>query len=295
MWQKDYKIYDHLGSLRLVLRADPVNTYNVITSTDYEPFGRVLSQSGKSTRETFIGKENDIESELGDFGVRKFSDETGRFTSIDPLFEKYYNWSPYVYSMNNPVNVKDDNGKIVEAVTDVAQNAVRGTVPENLQQFVQFNNGVLDNQMMKRNMPSGIDVNSNFATLSRIADNPMVVNVDVNQKVAANDSKGNDNSKEFYQNGKSTYNGNEIWGDGLTILPKGMEKQGAGSDGLFSKDNKINVFLNPKGGRSLSEEAKHELFLHVRIALQKKWAPHIWDEKGNDQNKLIQYYQKKIE
>jgi hypothetical protein len=38
--------------------------------TDYEPFGRVLVQ---------LGKENDKESELGDFGVRKFSDETGRF------------------------------------------------------------------------------------------------------------------------------------------------------------------------------------------------------------------------
>ena len=39
--------------------------------------------------------------------------ETEQFTSIDPLFEKYAGWTPYQYSMNNPVNMKDDNGKSV--------------------------------------------------------------------------------------------------------------------------------------------------------------------------------------
>jgi hypothetical protein len=32
----------------------------------------VLSHVGKNTRKSFIGKENDKESELGDFGVRKY-------------------------------------------------------------------------------------------------------------------------------------------------------------------------------------------------------------------------------
>ena len=41
----------------------------------------------------------------------KYDDGIGRFTSIDPLFEKYAGWAPYQYSMNNPVNMKDDNGK----------------------------------------------------------------------------------------------------------------------------------------------------------------------------------------
>ncbi|MFA6571788.1 MAG: RHS repeat-associated core domain-containing protein [Bacteroidota bacterium] len=93
--------------------------------TDIEPFGRVLAQVGKKTRNTFIGKENDKESELGDFGVRKFSDETGRFTSIDPLFEKYYNWSPYVYCFNNPIIAKDNNGK--DAVAVVQNNTITVT------------------------------------------------------------------------------------------------------------------------------------------------------------------------
>ena len=41
----------------------------------------------------WIGKERDYESSLSDFGIRKYDEEIGRFTRIDPLFEKYYGWS----------------------------------------------------------------------------------------------------------------------------------------------------------------------------------------------------------
>ncbi len=58
----------------------------------------------------FIGKEKDAESNLGDFGVRKYEDFSGRFTSPDPLWEKYYGWSPYHYCRNNPVSRVDPNG-----------------------------------------------------------------------------------------------------------------------------------------------------------------------------------------
>jgi hypothetical protein len=71
------------------------------------------------TRQSYIGKEKEPENNLGDHtstklsdhastklsdhtstklsasGVRKYDYETGRFNSIDPLFEKYYGWSPY--------------------------------------------------------------------------------------------------------------------------------------------------------------------------------------------------------
>jgi RHS repeat-associated protein len=67
-------------------------------------------------RQSFIGKptsgvEKDNESSLGDFGVRKFDDFTGRFFQIDPLWEKYYSWTPYHYSANNPVSFLDPGGK----------------------------------------------------------------------------------------------------------------------------------------------------------------------------------------
>ena len=42
--------------------------------------------------------------------MRKYSYALGRFTSIDPLWEEYYEWSPYQYSINNPVMFEDGNG-----------------------------------------------------------------------------------------------------------------------------------------------------------------------------------------
>lgn len=79
------------------------------------------------TRQGYIGKEKDVENGLGDHGVRKYDYETGRFNSIDPLWEKYYGWSPYQYCMNNPVinidptglsTMTSQKGEVVSVVDD---------------------------------------------------------------------------------------------------------------------------------------------------------------------------------
>jgi RHS repeat-associated protein len=44
-------------------------------------------------------------------GVRKYENEVGVFTSIDPLWEQYRGWSPYHYAGNNPIMALDWNGK----------------------------------------------------------------------------------------------------------------------------------------------------------------------------------------
>ena len=40
-------------------------------------------------------EELDFFSQLRDHGVRKYDDEICRFTSIDPLWEKYISMTPY--------------------------------------------------------------------------------------------------------------------------------------------------------------------------------------------------------
>ena len=40
----------------------------------------------------------------------KFSDDLGRFTSVDPLWEEFRGWSPYQYGYNNPLMVTDPSG-----------------------------------------------------------------------------------------------------------------------------------------------------------------------------------------
>ena len=62
----------------------------------------------------FLSK--DAESSLGDFGIRKYDDLVGRFFQIDPLWEKYYGWTPYHYSANNPVSFLDPSGLTVTKI-----------------------------------------------------------------------------------------------------------------------------------------------------------------------------------
>ena len=84
-------------------------------------YGKILWQDNNNDeRHSFLGKEKDEESDLGDYGVRKYDDLTGRFTATDPLWEKYYGWSPYVYSANNPVNRVDRDGRKVRFANGVS-------------------------------------------------------------------------------------------------------------------------------------------------------------------------------
>ena len=50
---------------------------------------------------------------LYDYGARFYDPAIGRFTTQDPLAEKYGPTSPYVYCLNDPVNKFDPDGEKV--------------------------------------------------------------------------------------------------------------------------------------------------------------------------------------
>ncbi len=102
---QEYRITDHLGSNRVTLD----NTGSVVTTTDYAPFGGAIA--GVPPRKGFIDKERDGEHGLGNFGVRAYDYDAGRFTSIDPLLEKMPAWSPYHYGHNSPITRLDPSGE----------------------------------------------------------------------------------------------------------------------------------------------------------------------------------------
>lgn len=60
---------------------------------------------------SYIGKEKYTESNLGDHGVRKYDSDLGRFLCPDAMWEKYISYTPYQYSLNNPISNIDWDGK----------------------------------------------------------------------------------------------------------------------------------------------------------------------------------------
>jgi len=70
-----------------------------------------------SNRRHFSGKESQsiLNASISflDFGARMYNLAIARWTAADPLSEKYYGISPYVYCLNNPTNSFDPDGKAV--------------------------------------------------------------------------------------------------------------------------------------------------------------------------------------
>ncbi|MDR1198834.1 MAG: hypothetical protein LBK94_07470 [Prevotellaceae bacterium] len=80
------------------------------------PFGKEHENPDLITstnRYTFSGKEKQTIRDLGwlDFSARMLETEFGRWLVPDPLAEKYYSISPYVYCMNNPLRFIDPDGR----------------------------------------------------------------------------------------------------------------------------------------------------------------------------------------
>jgi RHS repeat-associated protein len=109
----NYFITDHLGSTRVIID----NAGEIKAQYNYYPFGRQwedLNLMANTNRYTFSGKEKQTVKDLGylDFGARMLRNETDPpgWMSIDPLCEKYYSLSPYMYCAGNPIRFVDPDG-----------------------------------------------------------------------------------------------------------------------------------------------------------------------------------------
>ena len=132
---------DHLGSVRAVIDGD---TGTVVKTSDYYPFGKRIqvtapvsepvggsqhasepavapvapatsvASTSSPNRWHFSGKESQsflyANIPLLDFGARMYNPTIARWTTSDPMSEKYYGISPYVYCLGNPISIIDPNG-----------------------------------------------------------------------------------------------------------------------------------------------------------------------------------------
>ncbi|MEP5339990.1 MAG: RHS repeat-associated core domain-containing protein, partial [Algibacter sp.] len=119
-----YQYKDHLGNVRLSY-MDSDGDGSITASTEileennYYPFG--LKHKGYNNAPVtnhpykYSGKE--LNEELGldwyDFGARNYDATLGRWMNIDNLAGKWATYSPYAYTVNNPIYFIDPNGEDV--------------------------------------------------------------------------------------------------------------------------------------------------------------------------------------
>ena len=115
-----YHLKDHLGSIRAIVDGSG----RLLEENDYYAFGHRHPRSehaqSSANRFKYNGKELQTVGGLGylDYGARMYDQSLGRWFTTDPLSEKYYGLSPYVYCGNNPLRYVDPDGRDVWEVNN---------------------------------------------------------------------------------------------------------------------------------------------------------------------------------
>ena len=104
-----YYLKDHQGNNRVVVSSGGT----VAEVNHYYPFGSVFASTGNVQPYKYNDKELDTKKGLNwyDYGARHYDATLGRWLVVDPLAEKYYDLSPYIYCNNSPIRYIDPTGE----------------------------------------------------------------------------------------------------------------------------------------------------------------------------------------
>ncbi|MEE1258651.1 MAG: RHS repeat-associated core domain-containing protein [Paludibacteraceae bacterium] len=101
---------DHLGSTSYVTDADG----NIAQHVEYIPYGEVFVEERNnsfSTNYLFNAKELDNETGLYYYGARYLDPTGAMWLSVDPMWEKNIDATPYNYCHGNPIKLMDPDGR----------------------------------------------------------------------------------------------------------------------------------------------------------------------------------------
>jgi RHS repeat-associated protein len=94
----------------------------IIRVDDYYPFGMTYHTSERTGYTTnkylFNSKERQELTDWYDYGWRQYDPLIARWNSVDPIVELYYSFSPYSYSINNPIRFTDILGMGIDDTND---------------------------------------------------------------------------------------------------------------------------------------------------------------------------------
>ena len=116
-----YFIQDHLGNNRVVVDQSG----NVEEVNHYYPYGMSFAEGTFADKQPYKynGRELDRKNGLDwyDYGARMYDVALGRWHVVDPMTEKSYVWSPYVYCKNSPLSRVDIDGMYDYTVNNVGK------------------------------------------------------------------------------------------------------------------------------------------------------------------------------
>lgn len=237
------------------------------------------------------------------------SDRSSIWYGVDPLCEKYPNYSPYVYCMNNPVKYIDPDGKRVLPST-IGLYLIRNTLTSTEAQYVQLDkNGYIDANILMKGQSELGKVGGNYSALLTIAQNDNTVEVSApNDKFVMNDNYayvGGSNiafpfKDPIVEDGEFTGSG----GLGITLAPIGTQRtehDAKQKQMLESKDRnnssngnfqvQINGRLLPFQGskKDAVKTTAHELYGHLLFMFLKKDALHAQERTGPNSNQSLEH------
>ncbi|MDH3528872.1 MAG: hypothetical protein OEQ28_04850 [Acidobacteriota bacterium] len=150
-----YGTEDHLGSPRLLTDRDG----KVISRRDFYPFGEDLNSSERASdlgyrpdevKERFTRYENDEEIDLEFAQARYYSNEIGRFTTVDPLrksatIEDPQSWNRFAYVLNRVTIATDPDG--LSTIIVIVEEQSGNSPPKAEVSFVTGNGTAFDSGM----------------------------------------------------------------------------------------------------------------------------------------------------
>jgi len=231
-----YYLKDHQGNNRVVVDQSG----NVEETNHYYPFGGIFASTGNVQPYKYNGKEFDSKKSLNwyDYGARMYDPALGRFTTMDPMAEKYYSEGSYRYCLNNPMIFIDPTGKDVVTLDRESRRNILNTLSRTERRYIRFDKvGMLNTSLLNE----AKNISKNFMALKALANSETAYKFIVSDKDVEGESFRNGNSN-FYK--------------GLTAFPEAENKP--------SKDQGVWIYVSSlESEATQAETTAHEGYGHA--------------------------------